>query len=118
LQAGNLTFGDHARAVPFPTYRPGDRLELQYEIAGFGKDSTGLANVEIDTILLDSGGLTESDAQHQVFHDKADRIQSTFTLKFSQQARPGEYFIDVKLHDAVANSDLEFKPAVNLEAAH
>jgi hypothetical protein len=118
LQAGNLRFPGHPySATSAPTYRADDDLKLEYEIAGFGADANGLADLEIATILLSSEGFPASDRQQTRFHEKgAERVQSTFSLKFTKAAHPGEYFLDVKVHDAIANSDLEFRPGLHLVA--
>jgi hypothetical protein len=121
LRAGNFGFVDssHSKTLS-PNYRAGDVFRIEYEIAGFGTSDDGVADLEIDTTLLDSSRAAASGVTHQRFHEKIHRdssVRCTFQLEFLPSAEPGDYSVEVKIHDSVQNTSLEFIPRFHLAPA-
>jgi hypothetical protein len=114
LRVGNFKFveqrGGAARAA---TYRRGEKVGFSYDIEGFKMGADGCPNVEIEATLLDATGARVSDTSATRFHKRIHeglRINSWFGWTLKPAARGDDYRIEVKVHDAVADTDLTFKP--------
>ena len=118
LKVGNFDYveGAHHHA---PEYKPGKSVGFQYDIAGFKRDRTGMADVIVETVFIDPYGLPVCKPDSSIFHkpiSKDDRITESFSVPLPDYAPRGKYFADVKVHDRVAQTDLEFRPSFNVEA--
>jgi hypothetical protein len=121
MQAGNLQYVTPATSEERSgVYHPGDQVSLVYEVTGMGIDPAGKADVKSNTTLLNSDGDPASDTSGTRFHEQmrvTGRIRFTFKMDLSPTAKPGDYRIDVKLHDAVSGADFEFRPLMQVQGA-
>ena len=119
LKVGNFNFvSQRGGPVRSSTFKPGEQAQISYDIEGFAKDSGGLADVQIQTTVLDATGAPVSQPQLTRFHEaltNGNRINSWFGVTLTDSFPGGDYVIDVQLHDNVASSDLEFKPQLHLD---
>ena len=117
--AGNFRYVDPATSdVRSSVYHLGDQVTLIYEVAGMGIDPAGKADVQSNTTLLDPDGEAASDPSGTRFHEQiraTGRIKFTFRMNLLPTAKPGDYRIDIKLHEAVSGADLEFHPLMQVQ---
>jgi hypothetical protein len=119
LRAGNFHFveqqGGPARAS---TFKPGDKVQISLDIEGFETGVDGYPDVEIEATLLDAAGARASDPSITKFHQPIGaehRINFWFSWTLTSSAPSGDYRVEIKLHDVVANTDLTLQPQFHLE---
>ncbi|MGB0054400.1 MAG: RDD family protein, partial [Terracidiphilus sp.] len=112
LEAGDLAFTQERNgAARSNVYQAGDRVDLQYELIGFGRDSSGRANIQVNYQVLEPDGTPAGQEPPMEFNDPiafADPALLWIELPTNICAPPGSYQIKVMAKDAVKNSDLAF----------
>jgi len=118
LKVGNFDYVEDAHHHA-PQYKPGESVGFRYDVAGIQPDRTGVVDVTVETTLLDPYGLRVREPRSFTFHQplsKVDRITESYSAPLPEYAPRGKYFADVKIHDSVAQRDLEFKPSFLVDA--
>ena len=114
LRVGNLKFvGSRNGSAGVAVYRPGNNLQLTYDVMKFGNDQKGFADVRCEMTVLDPSGLPVHEPLTSRFHEtiaSTDRIIESLEVNLPAFAPRGEYRIDIKVHDIVENSSFEFQP--------
>jgi uncharacterized RDD family membrane protein YckC len=121
LRAGNFAFveGNGGPVRPSAVFKPGERVFLKYDIAGFARDAQKAPHLSFQLTAADPAGL----AVHQPWTTRFDGplprgapVNGTLGLELPSFAPPGSYKINVKVHDEVNNTDLEMMPVFQVNA--
>lgn len=118
LEVGNFDYVDGSKHHA-GSYKPGESVSLQYEVAGFKRGPASVAHVVAETTIVDPYGLLVRPPERTDFRkaiSRSDRISESISLPLPDYAPRGNYFVDIKVHDRVAHSNYEFKPSFNVEA--
>jgi uncharacterized RDD family membrane protein YckC len=121
LVAGNLAFlqskGGPERATG--PYRPGDTVYVKYDIAGYAVDDNGAPNLAIEMQGIDPYGMALHEPWGVQFHDAIEHgtpVNGSLYIQLPYLAPSGTYKIPVRIHDRLANTDLQFTPTFQVEA--
>jgi uncharacterized RDD family membrane protein YckC len=120
LKAGNFKYVDKQNGPPRSSvFKPGEPMNIGYQITGAKRDGNGAADLKMVLSVIDPNGLSVAEPHVLEFHEpisRAQLIQAWQGLLLPEFAPGGEYHIDAKVHDGVANSDLEFEPTFTVDA--
>jgi len=119
LRVGNFNFVETRKGPPRSTnYKPGETVTITYDIAGSKIDDQGIADVKIELTVRDPDGLLVTEPQLSEFHQsigRTNRINGWLGVVLPEYVPQGNYHIDAKVHDVVANKDLEFQPVFKVD---
>lgn len=100
-------------------YKPEDRVFTSYEFAGLTADSQGQVHTTDSVVALDPAGLPlyapAKDTTNGLLSG-SKTLKNTYWFDIPPFAPAGTYKIQIKLHDAVKNTDAEFAPVFTVEA--
>ncbi len=118
MRAGDVAF-TQGRDGPArsPVYQAGDVVDLEFELIGFGRDSSGREDIRLRGSLLSANGATTGVASpSQLNGPKNSADPDVIWLEFPTDpcAPPGPYQIRVQAHDVVRNADLAFQADLQL----
>jgi len=121
LRAGNFAFveGNRGPVRPNAVFKPGDRVFLRYDIAGFARDAQKAAHLSFQLTAADPAGVVIHEPWTTRFDGPLDRgapVNGSLGLELPLFAPPGSYKIDVKVHDEVNNTNLEMMPVLQVNA--
>ncbi len=121
LRAGNFAFveGNGGPVRPNAVFKPGDRVFLKYDIAGFARDAQKAPHLRFQLTAADPAGV----AIHQPWTTRFDgplprgaTVNGSLGLELPSFAPSGSYKINVKVHDEVDNTNLEMTPVFQVNA--
>lgn len=121
LKAGNVAFTEikNGPVRPSAVFKPGDLVFLKYDIAGFARDATQAPHLNIQLTATDPAGLLIHEPWEIHFNGPVGlgkAVNGTLGLQLPPYSPPGNYKIAVKVHDEVANTNLEFTPSLDVNA--
>lgn len=121
LRAGNLHFRETQDGPPRSStiYKPGEAVLITYQVAGVGRDADGMADVRTDVNVRDPAGLQVTEPLFRRFDQAIGygrRVHGWVGVRLPLYAPPGEYRIDVAVHDELGSGDVKFQPRFQVAA--
>jgi len=120
LRAGGFRFveGRDGPTRATNVYRPGDVVQVSYDVAGFAKDGQRRAKVHAETRMQDPSGLDVVEPRSALFHDRVRwsvNINEWVQLPLPSYAPPGEYRLDITIRDDIGQGILRVQPRFRVE---
>jgi len=98
---------------PEAPYKPGDKVYIDYSVAGYTTDKEGKVYVTSTATILDPSGLLLYPPLKRELHEVVPKMEKPVELYFNYYfdlpyyAPSGKFNIQIKVHDAVKNIDSE-----------
>jgi len=100
-------------------YKPGDKVCVRFDAAGFTTDADGRVNLLFDVVPLDPDGLRLYDNWKGKLQDALknpkEPVPSTFNFDIPGYAPAGVYKLQIRVHDAVKKTDAGLSQTFTVE---
>jgi uncharacterized RDD family membrane protein YckC len=106
---------------PEAPYKPGDKVYIDYSVAGYTTDKEGKVYVTSTATILDPSGLLLYPPLKRELHEVVPKMEKPVELYFNYYfdlpyyAPSGKFNIQIKVHDSVKNTEAELIQPFDVE---